>query len=59
VQKHLREQPEHPSRGGGGESCFDEHNTYGGLLMPQMIVKDAPHVFQIFSTHQSLIDTKP
>ena len=59
VHKHLREQPEYPSRGGAGQSCFNENNTYGGMIMPQVIMKDAPQAFQMFSTRQSLIDRKP
>jgi hypothetical protein len=58
IYKHLREQPGFPSRGGAGQSCFNENNTYGGVIMPQMIMKDAPQVFQMFSTRQSLIDDK-
>jgi len=56
VLKHLREQPEYPSKGGAGESCFNEHNDYGGVIMPQVILKDAPQAFQMFSTRQFLID---
>jgi hypothetical protein len=59
VHKHLREQPEYLSRGGAGQSCFNEHNEYGGVIMPQVIMKDAPQAFQMFSTRQSLIDLKP
>jgi hypothetical protein len=59
VYKHLREQPGYPSRGGAGQSCFNEHNDYGGVVMPQVIMKDAPQAFQMFSTRQSLIDVKP
>ena len=59
ISKHLREQPEYPSRGGAGQSCFNENNDYGGVIMPQVIMKDAPQAFQMFSTRQSLIDQKP
>jgi hypothetical protein len=59
IYKHLREQPGFPSRGGAGQSCFNENNTYGGAIMPQMIMRDAPQVFQMFSTRKMLIDVKP
>jgi hypothetical protein len=59
IHKHLREQPEYLSRGGAGQSSFNEHNAYGGVIMPQVILKGAPQAFQMFSTRQSLIDMKP
>ncbi len=33
-----------------GQSDYDEHNTEGGLLMPQFNVRAYPEVFQIFQT---------
>ncbi|EDY21388.1 hypothetical protein CfE428DRAFT_0633 [Chthoniobacter flavus Ellin428] len=39
---------------GGGQSDYDEHNTGGGLLMPQFDLRAYPHVFQIFSTGRKL-----
>jgi len=59
IHKHLREQPETLSKLGAGQSCFNEHNEYGGVIMPQAIMKDAPQAFQMFSTRQFLIDGKP
>ena len=58
LHQHLREQPAYPSKAGAGQSCYDEHNTYGGLIMPQFIPK-SPQPFQLFSTHQSLIGDVP
>lgn len=42
------------TRGGAGQSDFDEHNTYGGIIMPQMNMSAAPEVFQIFSTRERI-----
>jgi hypothetical protein len=39
---------------GAGQSDYDEHNTGGGLIMPQFNVHDYPRVFQIFSTGRML-----
>lgn len=33
-----------------GESDYDEQNTNGGILFPQIILSDVPEVFQIFKT---------
>ena len=33
-----------------GQSDYDEHNTEGGLLMPQINVRAYPEVFQIYQT---------
>jgi hypothetical protein len=33
-----------------GQSDYDEHNTEGGLLMPQFNVRAYPEVFQIYQT---------
>jgi hypothetical protein len=35
---------------GAGQSDYDEHNTAGGLIMPQFNVHEYPRVFQIYST---------
>ena len=59
IHKHLREQPDKLPRLDAGQSCYDEHNTYGGLIMPQMIMKAAPQVFQLWSTRQSLLGDQP
>ena len=55
ISKHLREQPDLLPHLDAGVSCYDEHNTYGGILMAQMVIKDAPQVFQIWSTRQSIL----
>jgi hypothetical protein len=39
---------------GAGQSDYDEHNTGGGLIMPQFNVHDYPRVFQIYSTGRML-----
>jgi len=39
---------------GAGQSDYDEHNTAGGLIMPQFNLHKYPHVFQIFSTGRML-----
>jgi hypothetical protein len=39
---------------GAGQSDYDEHNTAGGLIMPQFNVRDYPHVFQVYSTGRML-----
>ena len=39
---------------GGGQSDYDEHNTAGGLILPQFNHPAYPRVFQIFSTGRML-----
>ena len=39
---------------GAGQSDYDEHNTAGGLIMPQFNVHGYPQVFQIYSTGRML-----
>lgn len=53
VQKHIHAPGD--SKADAGRSCYDEHNTHGGVLLPQVNTKNAPQIFQIWSTHQSLI----
>lgn len=43
------------SGNGAGQSCYDEHNTHGGLLFPQFNLKAYPEVFQIYQTGRRLI----
>ena len=39
---------------GAGQSDYDEHNTAGGLIMPQFNVGNYPRVFQIYNTGRML-----
>ena len=50
VLKYLQ-----PARTSGGQSDYDEQNTYGGIVMPQRDVADYPYVFQIFNTKEKII----
>ena len=40
---------------GAGQSDYDEHNTEGGLLMPQFNVRAYPEVFQIYQTGRRIV----
>ena len=39
---------------GGGQSDYDEHNTAGGLIMPQFDVRSYPCIFKMFSTGRGI-----
>lgn len=38
----------------GGQADYDEQNTYGGIVFPQIDAGERPEFFQIFSTHQGI-----
>jgi hypothetical protein len=50
VAAYFAPQPSILSGLGAGQSDYDEHNTEGGLLMPQFNVRAYPEVFQIYQT---------
>jgi hypothetical protein len=50
VHKYLR-----PTRMSGGQSDYDEQNTYGGIVMPQRDISDYPEVFQMFNTKERIV----
>ncbi|OYT29324.1 hypothetical protein B6U98_02550 [Thermoplasmatales archaeon ex4572_165] len=39
----------------GGQSDYDEQNTYGGIIMPQQNYSAFPEIFQIFNTKEKII----
>jgi len=39
----------------GGQSDYDEQNSYGGIIMPQLNFTAFPEVFQIFNTKEKII----
>ena len=39
----------------GGQSSYDEQNTYGGIMMPQTNTTAYPEVFQIFNTKENIV----
>ncbi len=41
---------------GAGQACYDEHNTRGGVIIPQFNLKAYPEVFQIYQTGRRLLD---
>lgn len=43
-----------PNRTNGGLADYDEQNTGGGILMPQMSLRNVPAVFQTFDTKQGI-----
>jgi hypothetical protein len=55
VAAYFAPQPGIFSGPGAGQACYDEHNTKGGLLMPQFNLKSYPEVFQIFQTGRGII----
>jgi hypothetical protein len=57
VRQHILPQSAFPSERGGGQGDYDERNTYGGLLFPQLNITEFPEVFQIFNTKRRLIGT--
>ncbi len=50
ARKYLK-----PPLGMGGQSDYDEQNTYGGIIMPQMNLTAYPEAFQIFNTKEKII----
>ena len=44
------------TRFGCGQSGYDEHNTYGGIIICQPDFSQAPHLFQIFNTHLGILN---
>jgi len=44
-----------PTLTSGGQSDYDEQNTYGGIVMPQIDVAAYPEVFQIFNTKEKIV----
>lgn len=55
VAAYFPPQPSILSGPGAGQSDYDQHNTEGGLLMPQFNVKAYPEVFQIYQTGRRLV----
>lgn len=45
----------HAGEPNAGQSDYDEHNTEGGLLMPQFNVRAYPEVFQIYQTGRRIV----
>jgi len=39
----------------GGQSDYDEQNSYGGIIMPQLNFTAFPEAFQIFNTKEKII----
>lgn len=39
----------------GGQSDYDEQNSYGGIVMPQHNYRELPELFQLFNTKKSVI----
>lgn len=50
VTEYYAPQPGIFSGPGAGQACYDEHNTRGGLIMPQFNLRAYPEVFQIYQT---------
>ena len=42
----------------GGQSDYDEQNTYGGIIMPQHNYSALPELFQIFNTKEKIISNQ-
>lgn len=55
VAAYFSPQPSILSGPGAGQSDYDEHNTEGGLLMPQFNVRAYPEVFQIYQTGRRIV----
>ncbi|MCC7126120.1 MAG: exo-alpha-sialidase [Acidobacteria bacterium] len=47
-----------PNRTNGGLADFDEQNTHGGILMPQMSLRNLPAVFQTFETRRRVEESR-
>jgi hypothetical protein len=50
LANYIAPQPGILSGPGAGQATYDEHNTSGGIIMPQFNLKDYPDVFQIYQT---------
>jgi len=55
VAAYFSPQPSILSGPGAGQADYDEHNTEGGLLLPQFNVKAYPEVFQIYQTGRRIV----
>lgn len=44
-----------PERSMGGQSDYDSGNRNGGIIMPQLDMKDAPRAFGLFNTGQTIV----
>ena len=44
-----------PGKKSGGQSDYDEQNTYGGIIMPQHNYSALPEFFQIYNTMEKII----
>lgn len=42
------------SGNGGGTADYDEQNTAGGIVFPQMNMSDSPEIFQLFNTSYNI-----
>jgi len=38
----------------GGQSDYDEQNTYGGIVMPQLNLRALPEAFQLYNTKETM-----
>lgn len=55
VARHILPQGGFMSDRGGGQSTYDAHNTYGGVIFPQINVPKYPKVFELFNTREKLL----
>jgi len=42
----------------GGQADYDEQNTYGGIVFPQINVAGRPELFQIYSTREGIVNDR-
>ncbi|MFB0563300.1 MAG: hypothetical protein ACETWM_19030 [Candidatus Lokiarchaeia archaeon] len=56
VHKYLK--PSLDNYHNAGQSDYDKHNTYGGIIMPQQRLEDFPNVSGLYNTREGLICTK-
>jgi hypothetical protein len=45
-----------PQLASGGQSDYDEHNTYGGIVMPQFDRANLPRPWRIYSTRTRIVE---
>jgi len=52
VHKYLK--PSFSNYLSSGQSDYDKHNTYGGIIMPQQRLEDFPDISSLWNTKEGL-----
>jgi hypothetical protein len=47
-----------PQLASGGQSDYDEHDTYGGIVMPPFDLANLPRPWRIYNTRVWIVEAK-